>query len=128
VQSEKVHFTAEKETMLITLYARSMESRSKDPVLRDKWAEDAINRIDYDFGKLKVREINALSIAIRAKNFDLWTTQYLVEHPDRRCYTWAAAWIAVSFGSTRLPVHAGSMSIIQRSLICVTVISRTGWI
>jgi len=82
MQSEKVHFTQEKETMLITLYGRALESRSKDPVLQDKWAEEAINRIDYDFGKLKVREINALSIAIRAKNFDLWTTQYLVDHPD----------------------------------------------
>ena len=35
LQTEKVRFTQEKETMLITLYARSLESRSKDPVLRD---------------------------------------------------------------------------------------------
>ncbi len=53
MQTEKVHFTKEKETMLITVYARSLESRSKDPVLQDPWAEEAINRIDYDFEKLK---------------------------------------------------------------------------
>jgi O-methyltransferase involved in polyketide biosynthesis len=82
MQAEKVHFTQEKETMLITLYGRALESRSTDPVLQDKWVEEAIQRIDYDFGKLTVREINALSIAIRAKHFDLWTTQYLVDHPD----------------------------------------------
>ncbi len=82
MQSEKVRFTQEKETLLITLYARALHSRSKDPVLRDPWAEEAISRIDYDFGKLNVRELNALSIAIRAKNFDLWTAQYLKQHPD----------------------------------------------
>jgi methyltransferase (TIGR00027 family) len=80
--NEKVRFTQERETLLITLYARALESRSKAPVLRDPWAEGAISRIDYDFAKLKVRELEALSIAIRAKNFDLWTTQYLNEHPD----------------------------------------------
>jgi O-methyltransferase involved in polyketide biosynthesis len=82
MSSEKVHFTQEKETLLITLYARALHSQSPDPVLRDPWAERMINRIDYDFAKLKVRELNALSIAVRAKNFDLWTTQYLREHPE----------------------------------------------
>ena len=33
---EKVYFTKEKETMLITLYARALQSRSQQPVLRDK--------------------------------------------------------------------------------------------
>jgi methyltransferase (TIGR00027 family) len=79
---DKVRFTQEKETLLITLYARALESRSKDPVLRDPWAEEAVRQIDYDFGKLKVGELNALSIAIRARNFDLWTSAYLTEHPD----------------------------------------------
>ncbi len=79
---EKVHFTKEKETMLITLYSRSVESRSPDPVLRDQWAEDAVRRIDYDFGKLKIRKIEPLSIAIRAKQFDLLTAAYLADHPD----------------------------------------------
>lgn len=82
MQSEKVTFTKEKETLLITLYARCVESRSKDPVLKDPWAEEAIRRIDYDFDRLKIHETNALSIAIRAKNFDLWTASYLAEHPD----------------------------------------------
>jgi O-methyltransferase involved in polyketide biosynthesis len=80
--SEKIHFTQERETLLITLYARALHSRSPDPILRDPWAEEAVSRIDYDFTKLKVRELNALSIAVRAKNFDLWTSQYLREHPE----------------------------------------------
>ena len=53
----KVHFTKERETLLVTLYGRALQSRSNDPVLKDKWAEDAIGRIDYDFGKLQMRGI-----------------------------------------------------------------------
>jgi len=68
--------------MLVTLYGRALQSRWKDPVLRDEWAEGAVRRIDYDFGKLKVREYESLSIAIRSKEFDLLTTGYLADNPD----------------------------------------------
>ncbi len=81
MQSEKVHFTKEKETMLITLYSRALHSQSEDPVLRDKWAEDAVSRIDYDFEGLKLRKIGPLSIAIRARQFDLWTAEYIAANP-----------------------------------------------
>jgi len=82
MEAEKVHLTKEKETSLITLYSRALESRSKDPVLRDEAAEEAIRRIDYDFGRLKLRKVEPLSIAIRAKQFDLWTSQYLADTLD----------------------------------------------
>lgn len=82
METEKIHLTKEKETSLITLYSRALESRSKDPVLRDEAAEEAIHRIDYDFDKLKLRKVEPLSIAIRARQFDLWTSQYLAETPD----------------------------------------------
>jgi O-methyltransferase involved in polyketide biosynthesis len=82
MEAEKVHLTKEKETSLITLYSRALESRSKDSVLRDEAAEEAIRRIDYDFGRLKLRKVEPLSIAIRAKQFDLWTSQYLAETPQ----------------------------------------------
>ena len=82
MEAEKVHLTKEKETSLITLYSRALHSREIDPVLRDEAAEEAIRRIDYDFDKLKVRKVEPLSIAIRAKQFDLWTSHYLAETPD----------------------------------------------
>ena len=78
----KVHFTKERETLLVTLYGRALQSRSNDPVLKDKWAEDAIGRIDYDFGKLQMGSIEPLSIAMRAKQFDIWTAEYIAAHPD----------------------------------------------
>jgi O-methyltransferase involved in polyketide biosynthesis len=78
----KVHFKKERETLLITLYGRALHSRSNAPVLKDKWAEDAIGRIDYDFGKLQMGSIEPLSIAMRAKQFDIWTAEYIAAHPD----------------------------------------------
>ncbi|RPJ49677.1 MAG: class I SAM-dependent methyltransferase [Chloroflexi bacterium] len=82
MQSEKVQFTKERETLLFTLYGKALNSRSPEPVLQDPWAEAAVGRIDYDFGKLNVRGYEALLIASRAKQFDLFTTEYLSAHPD----------------------------------------------
>jgi O-methyltransferase involved in polyketide biosynthesis len=79
MQTEKVLLTKEKETLLATLYARALESRSPNPILHDQMAEEAVGRIDYDFDRLKV---DTLSIAMRAKQFDLWTTDYLANHPN----------------------------------------------
>ena len=53
--TEKDHFTKEKETLLATLYARALESQSKDPTLRDPAAEEAIRRIDHDWAKFKMK-------------------------------------------------------------------------
>jgi O-methyltransferase involved in polyketide biosynthesis len=82
MQTEKVHFTKEKETMLVTLYGRALNSQSKDPILSDLAAEEAIRRIDYDFMNLNVKWNDILAIAARAKMFDLWTDEYLASHPD----------------------------------------------
>jgi O-methyltransferase involved in polyketide biosynthesis len=80
--TEKVHFTKEKETMLVTLYGRALDSQSKDPILRDPAAVEAIGRIDYDFQSLNVKWNDILAIAARAKMFDLWTAEYLGNNPN----------------------------------------------
>jgi methyltransferase (TIGR00027 family) len=82
MQTEKVRLTKEKETMLITLYSRAIESRSPDPVLVDTAAEQAIERIDYDFDRIRPSKVQALSVAIRARQFDLWTSDFLSHHPS----------------------------------------------
>ena len=81
MQTEKVQFTREKETLLATLYARALESQSKDPILHDPAAEEAIRRIDYDFKRFKMSTTDLLGIVSRAKQFDLWTAEYLSSNP-----------------------------------------------
>jgi O-methyltransferase involved in polyketide biosynthesis len=86
----KLHFTKEKETMLMTLNGRALQSQWKQPILRDPWAEEAMRHIDYDMSKtLKGvsswrmwNKIGSTIIATRAATFDLLTTRYLADHPD----------------------------------------------
>src|SRR6516225_7527409 len=88
--TEKIHFTKEKETMLMMLNGRAMQSQWKNPILRDPWAEEAMRHIDYDLSKtLKGvssrgiwKTIGPTIIASRAATFDLLTTRYLADHPD----------------------------------------------
>ncbi|MET3518902.1 class I SAM-dependent methyltransferase [Mesorhizobium abyssinicae] len=79
---EKVHLTREKETLLITVYGKALESRRPDSLLQDRFADEAVRRIDYDFARLKVDDNLAVSLAIRAKALDDWTSAFLAMHPN----------------------------------------------
>lgn len=82
MSTEKLRLTKEKETMLITLYSRALHSRSKDPLLRDPWAEQAVDNIDYDFGSIKLSRVEPLAVAIRAKQFDTWVGEWISGNPE----------------------------------------------
>ncbi len=49
--TDKIQFTKEKETMLMTLSGRAIQSQWKNPILHDPWAEEAMRHIDYDLSK-----------------------------------------------------------------------------
>jgi len=100
---EKIHFTKEKETMLMTLNGRALQSQWKNPILRDPWAEEAMRHIDYDISK-QYRGVGSWSmwnkigctiIATRAATFDLLTNRYLADHPEERAAMGrrARAWV-----------------------------------
>ena len=88
--TDKIKFTKEKETMLITLSSRALQSQWKDPILRDPWAEEAMRHIDYDLSKQLSgvaswsmwKDIGCTIVATRAATFDQLTNQYLADHPD----------------------------------------------
>jgi O-methyltransferase involved in polyketide biosynthesis len=87
---EKIHFTKEKETMLMTLNSRAIQSQWKKPILRDPWAEEAMRHIDYDISQTYKgvgswsmwKDIGCTIVATRAATFDRLTSRYLAEHPD----------------------------------------------
>jgi O-methyltransferase involved in polyketide biosynthesis len=68
--------------MLGTLYGRALENRSANPILRDEHAERVMGLIDYDFSKLGVNAPAAISIALRARQFDDWTAAFVAQHPQ----------------------------------------------
>lgn len=72
-------------TMLCTLYMRAYESRSEHSILGDRAAAEAVDRIDYDFERVKkaVRaSSNQYGVALRAKQLDVWSGEFLDRHPD----------------------------------------------
>ena len=88
--TDKIQFTKEKETMLMTLSGRAIQSQWKNPILRDPWAEEAMQHIDYDIRKQLTgvaswsmwKNIGPAIIATRAATFDQLTTRFLADHPD----------------------------------------------
>jgi O-methyltransferase involved in polyketide biosynthesis len=81
METEKVHLTGAKQTLLITVHAKAVESRSPASLLKDHFADAALSRIDYDFKPLDLGPDGAVSLAMRAKAFDDWTRAFLTDHP-----------------------------------------------
>lgn len=77
----KVYLTDVQETLLITLHAKALDHRSKNPILNDEQADQILNRVDYDFGKFKSLG-NDNVIVVRAKQYDEWLKEFLQENPN----------------------------------------------
>ncbi|OBH04271.1 MULTISPECIES: class I SAM-dependent methyltransferase [unclassified Mycobacterium] len=72
-------------TNLCTLYLRAYESRSPAPILGDTAAAEAVDRIDYDWARMR-RAMrpgsNQYMVTMRAKQLDDWSANFLRRHPD----------------------------------------------
>jgi O-methyltransferase involved in polyketide biosynthesis len=87
---DKIQFTKEKETMLMTLNSRAIQSQWPKPILPDPWAVEAMRHIDYDISQSYQgvgswgmwKDIGCAVVATRAATFDQLTRRYLAEHPD----------------------------------------------
>jgi len=76
-----ISLTNLQKTLLITLYAKAVESRSPDSILKDHYAAEAAERIAFDFSRFNLSHNAMIALAIRAKVLDQWTEQFLHEHP-----------------------------------------------
>ena len=79
-KTQKIALKEEELTLLITLYAKALDYRSKNSVLNDKAADDLVRSIDYDFEKLDT--VSGNYIAVRAKQYDEWIQEFLEVNPD----------------------------------------------
>jgi O-methyltransferase involved in polyketide biosynthesis len=75
----KVKLTPEQETLLITLYAKAQPG---NPLFFDPTALDILNRVDYDFDRLRVPYKTVVLVCQRAKKLDTVTRDFLTENPD----------------------------------------------
>ena len=49
----KINLGPIQETLLLPLWARAKETEKEKPIIKDIYARDIINRIDYDFSKIE---------------------------------------------------------------------------
>ncbi|HXZ23863.1 MAG TPA: class I SAM-dependent methyltransferase [Methanomassiliicoccales archaeon] len=76
----RVRLTGETATLLITLYAKALDHRSRRPILNDEKADEVVRMIDYDFEKLNKFGRSNL-IVVRAKHFDEWIKEFMKSNP-----------------------------------------------
>ncbi len=82
MDNEKIHLTKEHETYLMTVYGKALDNRDKNPILGDRFADEALQKIDFDFTKLKLPKGGNISLPVRAKHFDTWVREFLSSHPQ----------------------------------------------
>ncbi len=75
------NLTKVEETLFITLYARALDSISKNPILDDKSAQDIVSQINYDFKALKVTK-EKYNTGIRTKEMDLRIERFISNHKN----------------------------------------------
>src|SRR5215472_501582 len=77
----KISLAEEKATLLITLYAKAFDNRSKHPILHDARADEIAARIEYDFAKLVGFDHGNFTV-LRAKQLDEWLRAFLKTNPQ----------------------------------------------
>jgi O-methyltransferase involved in polyketide biosynthesis len=68
------------QTMLTTLYCKALDADWDQPILGDGFAKEAVARIDYDWGELKVTDRWTPLVTVRTAQFDIWASQFLAAH------------------------------------------------
>ncbi|WP_158265512.1 class I SAM-dependent methyltransferase [Blastopirellula marina] len=65
------------QTLLITLCGRAEESRLADSLLHDRFADEAMQRIDFDFSSIRLSHDGLVALAVRAHTLDTWIGEFI---------------------------------------------------
>jgi len=82
MQRERLDLDPIQETLLLTLYARALDSRRDRSILGDTRSADLADRIGYDFAKLDVKPGLVCGTALRAKRIDEAVKSFTTDHPN----------------------------------------------
>jgi O-methyltransferase involved in polyketide biosynthesis len=75
-----IDLTGPAQTMLTTLYLKALDADFERPVLGDRFAKEAIERIDYDWNDLGVNGKWAPIVTVRTAQYDIWAKQFIAAH------------------------------------------------
>ena len=81
MEKEKIKLRKEKETLLIPLYCKALESKKETPIIIDNKAVELVSRIEYDYVQLKIPKQTHVTICMRAKQFDNYVREFLQKYP-----------------------------------------------
>jgi len=74
----RLALTPEQETLLITLYAKAQPD---NPLFFDPMSQEILERVDFDFARLRVPYKTVVLVCQRAKKLDAMTRDFLARHP-----------------------------------------------
>jgi len=77
LHKQKIRLTREKETLLVPLFSKAVQSQRLQPLISDPKAEDILQCIEYDFKGLPVPKQTMITLAMRAKKLDAYVRDYL---------------------------------------------------
>jgi O-methyltransferase involved in polyketide biosynthesis len=82
LQESTGDLTGVAETLMITLYARAIETQRLEPILIDRKAVEIAESLDYDFSKYENGWASQLGCLIRARAIDRIVQNFLETHPS----------------------------------------------
>jgi len=84
VTTDNIKLTDEKETLFIPLSGKALDYRSKNSILNDKKANDIVEKvgINLTIHKKLGERIAALTLAVRAKQYDEWTKDFITKNKN----------------------------------------------
>jgi O-methyltransferase involved in polyketide biosynthesis len=77
-----INFTDVRFTALLQLYLRWLDSKERHPILGDSWAEQVVNRLDFDFSGFTSADLGRYNVGPRSRIMDRWVTEFLSNNPD----------------------------------------------
>lgn len=100
--------------MLTTLYLKSLDAALPHPVLGDRFAPQAVERLDVDWSELGVTARWAPIVTVRTAQYDLWARDFLAAHDQATVVHIGCGWIRGCSASIRDPASNGSTRISRR--------------
>jgi methyltransferase (TIGR00027 family) len=69
------------QTLLIPLWARALEQREPEPLVRDPVAAAMVAQIDYDWRRIRLSRGDLVQCVVRLREFDRFVRDFLARHP-----------------------------------------------
>lgn len=68
------------ETLLIPLWARAVEQDEPQPLVHDPMARAMVDRIDYDWRRIRLSRGDLVQMVVRLREFDRFVRAFLTRH------------------------------------------------